>query len=215
MYMSVLHVGEQEERSSTVENRYYKDIRNIQCDVCFMRTVGWWQLWALNRKHLSLSTWSGRWCGAWRGLRRSADENYFTKPPRMKKTMKSRPRVVFAQTSPYPTVDIVTMSKYTHSQYESGWEFWKFSQGSPEFSTCGRRAWIVLLWQTKAFGFSSKPDPLQPSTVSSDNCHHWMWGTQEGFFTCFNWEKSETGGFTVEQSFCCHLVAQMSSGISW
>lgn len=78
------------------------------------------------------------WC--MKGLRQSADESYFTKPPRMKKTMKSRPRVVFAQTSPYPTVDMVTMSKYTHSQYESGWEFWKFSQGSPEFSTCERKA---------------------------------------------------------------------------
>lgn len=62
--------------------------------------------------------WQTMWC--MKGLGQSADENYFTKPPRMKKIMKSRPSVVFAQTSPYPTVDIVTMSKYTHSQYESG-----------------------------------------------------------------------------------------------
>ena len=34
----------------------------------------------------------------------------------MKKTIKRRPRVVLAYTSPYPTVDIVTMSRYTHSQ---------------------------------------------------------------------------------------------------
>lgn len=30
---------------------------------------------------------------------------------------------------------MVTMSRYTHSQYVRGWEFWKLSQGSPEFST--------------------------------------------------------------------------------
>lgn len=152
--------------------------------------------------------WKMMWC--MKGLRQSADENYFTKPPRMKKTMKSRPRVVFAQTSPYPTVDIVTMSKYTHSQYESGWEFWKFSQGSPEFSTCGRRARIALLRQTKAFSFSSKPDPLQPSTVSSYYSHHWMWGTQEGFYVLQLREEPNRW-----LSFCCHLVAQMSPGISW
>ena len=37
--------------------------------------------------------------------------------------------------SPYPTVDMVTRVKYTHSQYVNLCELEKFSNGSPEFST--------------------------------------------------------------------------------
>lgn len=56
-----------------------------------------------------------------------------TNPTNMKNTINPLPNTVLQKISPYPTVDIVTMRKYTHSQQDKGCEFTKCI-GSPEFS---------------------------------------------------------------------------------
>jgi len=58
---------------------------------------------------------------------------WLTNPTRRKRTWKPRPSAVWQAISPYPTVDIVTIRKYTQFQYESFWAFSKYG-GSPEFS---------------------------------------------------------------------------------
>lgn len=54
----------------------------------------------------------------------------------------------------------------------------------------------------KSITHKSKHNPLQPSNVQTENHKDELWEEP-------NW------GFSGNQSFCCHLVAQMSSGASW
>ena len=61
-----------------------------------------------------------------------------TRAKRIKKTIMTLPRTVVHTTSPYPTVDMVTSIRYTHSQYVRCCTLAKFKKKSPEFSTCKR-----------------------------------------------------------------------------
>lgn len=57
-----------------------------------------------------------------------------TKPTSRKKTKNVRPRIVSQQTSPQPTVDMVTIKKQTQVQQDNRCGLLK-SSGSPEFSS--------------------------------------------------------------------------------